>query len=205
MLKTMMRIASIFALGSMLSVAAADVVADQSVNVQGPYIGGQLGYANENYSRNQYNPPLSATSVDSKGFAGRLYAGYDINQYFAAELGYSYLPQVKYKNVAGSNNNVTFHQQMVDLTAKGTAPLNDQFAVYGKAGAAYVHRGSFDYKQSGVNFSQAALTKVVPTVGAGVKYNITPHTFADVSYSYYFKSGDLPATNFYGVGLGYKF
>src|SRR5690348_14285177 len=73
-------------------------IAGANAALTGPYIGGQLGYGNVhqgNFASSAVTDNAPGTIVSSgnsskdTGLAGRIFGGYQINQNFAAEMGYS--------------------------------------------------------------------------------------------------------------------
>lgn len=154
----------------------------------GPYIGAQLGLG-DNRWYDEYNPSV----------AGGVNAGYDFNQYIAAELGYNYLGDT----------------QAVDLVGKIHVPVIDNFGLFAKTGVGYLRRTG--------GYSSAGNVNLV--YGFGGDYKITPHLITDVSFTRfngnskesfnylnnYFNTYSLsyknylPNADLYAVGLTYKF
>ncbi len=166
---------------------------------QGIYVGADAGYAKMDYKK----APLM-TSVENAGFTGRIFGGYQYNQYVAAEMGYMYLPEVK--GEYGGIANVTFNQQIIDLMVKGMYPVGNDIDLVGKAGYAAVFRSEEDGHVADFTVRlHNGDTKYVPVLGGGADYHITKNVIADVTYLHYFKNGDLPATDFGGAGVSYLF
>lgn len=181
------------------------------------YLGAQLGYARLNYSKSWFSKyPLKNTgtsttysttsSVDDTGFAGRVFLGYQFNQYGAVELGGVYLPEATFNKVGGTTTHADLKQYSIDLLAKGTLPLGTAFGLYAKGGLAWIHRDDLEATISGTKYeSNITKSKVVPVLGAGAEYNFTDQFTTDISYLRYFPSGNLRATDLYSVGFTYKF
>jgi opacity protein-like surface antigen len=178
----------------------------------GFYVGAQAGYAYLHYPKSWLTDDpnfISVGSVDNKGFASRVHVGYDFNQYFAMEMGYIYLPRIKFNDITisgGSGINESFRQSVIDFLAKGTLPLNGGFDLYGKAGIASVNRDDLEATAGGVTVkSNVKDTKTVAALGVGMDYRLINNLVADLGYMHYFNSGDLEATDFIGLGIAYRF
>lgn len=182
------------------------------------------------------NRVVSVPSIDSlniffnnTGFAGRIFAGYQFNAYFAAEMGYYRFSPLNIK--ADFNVDVvilekfdlsvpfdftaraTVYTYVVDLVGKGIYPVTDKFSLYGKLGVAYLNATG--------NIILAVKTKIVdlsistnpsinvlyPTFGIGLNYDITQHFSTDLSWSHIqkYNSHCFPSVDFVGVGLLYHF
>jgi len=177
-----------------------------------PYVGGQLGYGNVH----------QFTGIDNgkdTGIAGRLFAGYQFNDYFATEMGWS-----KFSNATTSlafsdtdfNGYVkgTVKTDAVDLVVKGILPVTAQMNVYGKLGGAYVvSRGNINvsYVDSGYSYSGSyseTERKLLPTAGVGASYAINNNLAADISYNRIQKVGNnssfVNSTDLVSLGLIYS-
>lgn len=168
-------------------------------------------------------PGLSMTHIQSKtidgvkvngdkenGFGFRLGAGYDFNQYVAAELGLA-----KYANaeidVAGFEE-AKVKPFAIDLLVKGTYALSDDFFVYGKTGIAYVN---VNYNSSNNFFEDDKSDNkhfLRPELALGAGYNVNENVAVDASYSRIVGTGDvqntpdyLPNLDLLAVGITYKF
>jgi len=176
------------------------------------YFGFQPGYANMHYTKECLKTPsidiTNIGSVDSSGFAGRFYVGYDFNKNFGMEVGYVFLPKIKFNNVNALGYlpfDASFNQNIFDFCAKATLPLKYNIDLYGKAGAAIVVRDDFELSTGGQTAeADSQDTETVPAIGAGVDYGFNDHVFADLSYMHYFGKNDLQATDFVGIGLIYR-
>lgn len=171
--------------------------------------GAQLGQSNTNIKNTDISNesmgliPASAVSVNSKGLAGRIFGGYQFNQYLSAELGYSRYAKTKI-NVAPFGNVVNVDMNIVDVVGKGLYTFEGTgFGIYGKAGIAYVN-AKVSSPVAGIK--SETTNAVRPTFGVGAQYEITSNVVADVSWTRVQKGGKLDkSTDFYGVGLSYNF
>ena len=91
----------------------------------GFYVGGGAGQA-----------IVDEVDFDDEDTALSLFGGYQFNRHFAIEGGYIDLGEIEPVSVGASLEASTVH-----VTAVGTIPMNDSFAVYGKAG---LHRWDAD-------------------------------------------------------------
>lgn len=177
-------------------------------NGAGFVLGAQAGYAdthwdNLNESLNAFGQTFT-TELDSKGFAGRLFAGYDFNHYFGAELGYIYLPKVDVKINGDKVGDIKNYA--VDLLGKLNAPIANGFSVYAKAGVAYLKSSANDNADDNLD----STSHVGPAFGVGLAYQITPQFSADLSWTRYSGEGKLqgdyqPNPDVFLVGVSYKF
>lgn len=216
-----------------LSLAVATVVsaglsANASAAVNGPYLGGQIGYGNVNqggFSKSQIDMAVggigatSHTSSSDTGVAGRVFGGYQFNPYLAAEMGYSKFSDATAKASAtldGSSltERGTIKTYAVDLVGKAILPLPNCFNVYGKAGVAYLSETA-DVSVTLKDPTEGTLRAkgsdtdhhLYPTYGAGIGYDVTKNLVADVSWNHIQKTGksNLANTDLYAVGLAYNF
>lgn len=106
----------------------------------------------------------TGSSSDIGGFGGSLFVGYNLNQTFAVELGYtSYAEsnykstQAQYQNIGTDDNgntewaytstnssSVSYNTYSVDLFLKGSIPVIAKVNAFAKVGASYVNQ-SVDY------------------------------------------------------------
>ena len=102
----------------------------------GVYLGlgvgfGRLGLFNEEVDgkdKHEYSK--------KNGLVGRVFAGYDINRYFAVELGYGYFFN---KAEIKATPEYTFKRtQAIDLLGKIKAPICEGFDLYAKVGANFL-------------------------------------------------------------------
>lgn len=138
------------------------------------------------------------------GFAGRIYAGYNLNYYFAVQLGYLILPQVKLTKAEQSN--ITVHNTGFDLLFTGRYPIGEGFSLYGNVGGAML---SAKKKESGV--ADVNQNATVLAYGGGIDY-----TFANIGglhsiIDYYHTENkntstlNVPAEDMYSAGVYYQF
>lgn len=196
----------------------------------GAYAGLGLGLSKQE-TTNQYLFSSSSpytTQNQSKtvgGLGGRLFAGYNFNEYAGVEAGFAHYAKSKYRStlVSGSLSDTTsrdYTMNTVDVVGKAYLPISDSgFNVYALGGAALVH------SQSKINVSQGSngfsvnnvgtktTNKIRPEIGLGASYDI-PNTqlTSNIEFSHIQGSGNLktsasaiPSANMLTLNLAYNF
>lgn len=182
---------------------------------QGFYIGGQAGYGQADYDVSNPNIPGVSLSKDEDGIAGRAYVGYQFNQYFGVETGYTKFSDstYKYKAFGQTIAEVKAKTQQWDVLAKAGMPFGcSGFRGDIKAGAAYV-MSDFDASAVGFGKNSDSENNWDPAAGASLTYNFNKNFAVDVSYLHTFGSGSSnhgngntnPDTNLATVGVSYLF
>jgi OOP family OmpA-OmpF porin len=189
---------------SALSVMAANAAAS------GPYVTGQLGYADTHMvSKTNLNNIKGLTAdtsnLSNNGLAGRLAVGYQFNQNFAVEAGYL---QLRSKKANGTINDQAFNmklsQHAIDLVGKGILPLGNNLNAYGKLGVAYL---TTNIKGNLSKFPTITHYEWAPEAAVGVSYDVTPNVSVDTSWTHIQPVGNNRPGNidFVAVGVGYNF
>lgn len=196
-----------------LGLSSAIFAANLNNSNQDVYVGIQGGYGDTHWSdvngsvvfMDPITGQLSTHSISFKdtGVAGRVFAGYDFNQFLALETGYTYFPKTKVN--IDSTQVDKFTTYGLDAVGKITVPVVDNFGLYAKAGPGYLHTSS---DTPGVS----ATDNAVLVYGFGANYQFNQHLVADVSFTRFngnHKANDLnkyqPDADLYAVGLAYKF
>lgn len=169
------------------------------------------------------------------GLGGRVFGGYNFNQYFGIEAGVAQYAQsnvkfnvnnVMYNGVLIKNLNGSVNYKMTafDLVGKAYLPISDSgFNVYGLGGVALVHSQVQEKANaSGQVFGQTVVgsgdesqtqNKLRPIVGVGASYAI-PQTQLTTSfeYSHIIGKGDvetsssaIPSADLVTLNLAYNF
>lgn len=225
-----------------LSISTLLGATNSFASVDGFYLGGQIGWGKVHLNGlsssdmqeaadlalpGPFTVTSNSTSTSDDGWAGRLYAGYQFDCHWAAELGWSIFSDVDTSGTIKGIDLVnvapyTIHANgsvdidAVDLVVKGMMPLQNNFSVYGKLGVAYVwsHGGnaSASIIEPGIINATGKVNlsdehKFFPTFGVGVAYDITPNVVADIAYNRIQKVGssDLGSTDMATVGIAYHF
>jgi len=125
-----------------LATTAFALPASAQLNMSSVYVGGSLGQA---------KAKSSCSGCDDKDTTLGLFAGYRVNRYFAAELGFHDL---------GSYGPID--ASAWELVGVGAWPITEQFSVYGKLGG---YRGKFE--GAGASESNTDLT-----YGVGLQFDV---------------------------------
>ncbi len=182
MLKRKLLVSAVLATLSSATLAAAP----------GFYVGGQLGWSKADYEQ----------ADDKTGLGGRLNAGYQFDQNWSAELGYTRYANSKIKNARydhKSIGDVTLKNNAIDIVAKGTLPLDNGFNLFAKAGLAYIKVKA----DAAVAFEDE--NKWRPTYGIGAGYDFNQNVTADISWMRVQNGGVIPNLDVVSAGIGYHF
>jgi len=178
------------------SIAGLILATNASATAPGAYVGGQLGYGNTHIFQDE-----TGGGTHDTGLAGRGFVGFQFNPNIAVEGGYTRFKKATVNGVSGG-----ISASAVDLVAKGIIPLENNFSIFGKLGAAELYE-HLNITAMGVNFSKTE-HKLYPTASLGVNYDITPQVSTDLSWTRIQKIGhssDINSTDFFGLGLAYHF
>lgn len=133
----MQSLATLVLASSSIAAVAAD---------SGWYAGASLGQTNTDFSASDLKSTLVTAgytgvvaSVDNTDTGWKLFGGYQLNKNIGFEAAYvnlgSLTANATYATPAGSPARVNVDVDGFQLSAVGTLPLNDAFAVFGKVGA----------------------------------------------------------------------
>lgn len=183
----------------------------------GFYIGASAGQAKINDACTRLTSGGFAGGCDDKNTAWKIFGGYQFNRNFGVEGGYTNIGEATAIGTIGTTGNrrgragsVKAEAKGFELLTVGTLPINEQFAVYGKAG---FFRWDVDMSGTRGRPSVAIDDKVTYlTLGVGLKYNLTKNLAARLEFQRYddFGVGDNPFTgqmsvNVSSLGLQFKF
>lgn len=178
-------------------IAAATTVG--SAQAAGPYLG--VGIASADHS---YDLP-GATNGRTDGYkaSGKIFGGYDLDQMFGVEAGYT---DFRKSDFNYSLNNVRGHAESDGhsfyVAGKATAPINDQFSVFGKLGVAN-DKSTLSSSTPAFNRSES---KTELYAGVGAQYNLSQNVALTLEYERYGKSKDFGAkADVITVGAKYAF
>jgi OOP family OmpA-OmpF porin len=217
MLNKIINICSIATLAAGLLIMSNANAADA-----GAYLGGQVGWGSIHQFNEDNDNDLISYSHKDQGVAGRLFAGYQINNNFAIETGITKFSNATFKDTESFlgttyTSNGKIEAYAVDVVGKAMLPLQNGFGIYGKLGAAYLsEKASYTAAVNDPDFGtesfsgDASAHKVRPTFGAGVSYDINKNLVADLSWSHIQKIGadnntGLENTDLVALGLAYHF
>jgi OOP family OmpA-OmpF porin len=180
---------------------------------EGGYAGLGLGYSKQN----THNSELQNLGVKEKigGLGGRIFAGYNFNNYFGIESGIAQYADStdKYQDIIKT----TYKTRALDVVGKAYLPIADSgFNVYALGGAAVVNT-KFNAKIRTEEYTATSAyttTKIRPIVGVGASYDIpqTPIT-TNFEFSHIVGKGDaslgetgsIPDSNLFTLNIAYKF
>jgi OOP family OmpA-OmpF porin len=191
---------------TLASLAGLFIATSASAANNGIYLGGAAGWG-DTYQSNVASE-LNGTHTNSSGFSGRVFEGYQFTENFGLEAGYT-----KFHDVNLNNDTIDLDTKLksysVDVVGKGMVPLTNGFGLFGKLGVAYLNE-AFDgsVTRDGDMFNAgASISKVLPTFGAGVSYDINKNVVADVSWMRIQAVGNtaLNSTDTAMLGLSYHF
>lgn len=134
------------------------------------YAGISAGYGMTNWKN------FVSDFSNDNGLVSRIFAGYDFNQYLAAEVGYAHF--FNKSQLGEGATAITIRTQAFDLMAKLKAPLSNNLNVYAKAGLGYL-----DSNINGAGFDSRNNFNLV--YGLGAEYAITSRIIADISWIRY--------------------
>lgn len=155
----------------------------------GAYVGAGLGASSTEHSKH-------TTSNHDNGLAGRLFTGYNINEFIGIEAGLAKYAQSTSKynltaaqlnlpNITSVNTTLRNNLTVFDVVGKAYLPIqNSGFNLYGLAGLAYVHdsaeaKGVAIASNGNVGYSKFSATQnsVHPIYGVGASYDIPNSNF----------------------------
>lgn len=167
-----------------------------AVTDAGFVFGLEAGYANTHWS----NLDIQGVSISDSGFAGRVFLGYDFNQFIGLETGYIYLPKSTADGFDGSITNYAF-----DFLAKLAVPVTSGLSLYAKAGLGYLRSNlSTDFNDGGDR------STVNAAFGVGAGYEVIPNLALNLSWMRYTGNGSLNSSDYQPspdallFGLSYK-
>lgn len=181
-------------------VAAMTAAQAQTTNPTQPryYIGVAAATADhEDSSR------ANISNVDSDGYkaSGKLFGGYEFNQMWGVEAGYTDFRNSDFNySSAGVNGSGSTKGYGYYVAAKGTIPINDQFSAYGKLGIEHSQR----------ELRSVVLNSKEDDTGAygavGLQYNINQQVALTAEYERYGKNKDFGAkADVWTIGARYSF
>lgn len=178
-------------------VAATAVIGSAQAAQPGPYVG--VGIANADHSASI--PGTTASSSDGYKTSGKIFGGYEFDQTFGVEVGYTDFRSSDYSytlngvNRSGSSDGKSYY-----VAGKASVPVNEQFSVFGKLGAANNKRSYSDSLFSGDD------SKTELYAGVGAQYNFNPKVAVTLEYERYGKNQNIGAkSDVITLGARYSF
>ena len=134
---------------------------------------------------------LPGVSIDDSDSGFKIYGGFQFNKYLGAEVGY--VDFGKFPVTAGSTGELSV--SAVTVAAVGTLPLNENFALFGKAG---LWSWSSDSSLPGTTGTDGNDV----FIGAGLRYNFNRNWGLTLEVERYDSDDSITMTS---LGLRYKF
>jgi len=157
-----------------------------------------------------------SSNTDDTDTAYRIRAGYQFNDYLAIEGGYANLGSYKYnvdfKSPIAGNAFEKIKVDGFDISAVGTLPVGQGFALLGKVGAFFsktkVNATASTALASASDDAKATETNLL--AGLGVQYSINKNLAIRAEWERFFNVGDNDTTgegdvDLYSLGLNYRF
>lgn len=161
-------------------------------------------------------------SSQNGGLGGKLFGGYNVNQYFGLEANYAaYARTTNKANVAGNSASAQYTMRTASLVGKAYLPIQE-FNLYALGGAAEVY-STVNYN----NKSHGAITlnnnlalkngstttrQLRPVYGVGASYDVTSHVNTGLEFSHIQGSGNtntsakaIPSANLLTLTAAYNF
>jgi OOP family OmpA-OmpF porin len=173
--------------------------AQAQTQVPGPYIG--VGVATADHVSNIGG--TTGSSSDGYKASGKLFGGYDFDQTWGVEAGYTDFRKSHYNySVNNVPGNASSDGHSFYVAGKATMPLNEQFSVFGKLGAAQ-NKNNLNASTIGLSRSDSK-TEAYGALGA--QYSLTKQVALTLEYERYGKSKDFGAkADVWTVGAKYSF
>jgi opacity protein-like surface antigen len=164
-----------------------------------PYVG--VGIATVDHSFDL--PGTTTTSSDGYKASGKIFGGYDFDQTWGVEAGYTdFRKSHADYTVAGVPGSAESDGHSFYLAGKATAPINDQFSAFGKLGAAR-NKSTLSASTPGLSRDES---KTEVYAGVGLQYNLNQKVALTAEYERYGKSKDFGAkADVFTVGAKYAF
>lgn len=153
------------------------------------YVGADIGRAGTEVS----DGSMSAKITDN-GY--KLYAGYEINKNFGAEIGYANLGSF-------TESSTSYKPSALYVAGTATYPINEQASVFGKLGVS-ANRAKISDAGNSDTFTHTGLL-----IGVGAAYNVTSNVALVLEYVNFGKIAEEGSahvkTDLVSVGIRYKF
>lgn len=154
-------------------------------HAEGPYAG--VGVTASRYKFDVQNATSNDDHSGTKA-AGKVFAGYDINQTWAIEGGYEDFGSRNYNYTQnGVAGNISSDSHAFYVAGKGTVPVNEKVGVFGKLGVAQNH-DSISGTGAAAGISGENKTGLYASVGA--QYAINQKVSLTAEVEHFGKSAD---------------
>ena len=158
----------------------------------------------------------TVTNLDESGLAWKLFGGYEFNDFFSSEIGYSDLGDAQARFVATAPTaaiiNAEAEASAFTASIVGTYPFNRELGVFGRLGAAYWSvDGTAVAAVGGTTVTASADDDGIDFLfSLGAQYNFSEQVGLRLEWEHYSGVGDSSAgtdssTNVFGGSLLYRF
>lgn len=145
------------------------------------------------------------SNTDSDGWkaSGKVFAGYEFNQNWGAEIGYTdFAKSHASYTVNGVNGNAESDGHAFYLAAKASVPINEQFSAYGKLGAEY-NKTNLSSNTAGISYDDS---KTQAYGALGLQYKLNQNVSLVAEYERYGSKRDFGAKpDVITIGARYSF
>ena len=163
------------------------------------YVGVGVATADHDYNL------AGTTNGSSDGYkaSGKIFGGYDFDRTWGAEVGYTDFRSSDYNyTFNGATGRATSDGHSFYVAGKATAPINEQFEVFGKLGVAR-NKSSLSATNAVFNRDES---KTEGYGALGAQYNINKQVALTLEYERYGKSKDFGAkADVWTVAAKYNF
>lgn len=165
-------------------------------NESGIYIGGALGQAEQS---DQCSGTAPGVSCDNKDSAWKIFGGFQVNRYLAAELGYANLGEASASagTVSAKDEATAF-----ELVALGMFPVVERFSIFGKLG---LYRGELERTSNNPLVQTGTNEQTDFTFGLGVRFDITHNIGLRAEWQRYIDLGEITDIDLISLGVQFKF
>jgi OOP family OmpA-OmpF porin len=192
----------------------------------GAYVGVGLGYSKINApSKSMFQSSNSSMSVKTQNqnsnIGGKLFAGYNFNQYFGLEAGYSMFASTTNKaTVNNTTASAKYSMNAASLVGKAYLPVQQQFNLYALGGAAEVY-STVNYSNNtndvvtvtnGLTSGSKTTRALRPVYGVGASYDVNSHVTTGLEFSHIQGKGNtntsnkaIPSSNMLTLTAAYNF
>lgn len=180
-------------------IAAAAAIGSAQAATPGPYVGVGVASADHTYKL----PGTVGGNTDGFKASGKVFGGYEIDQTFGVEAGYTDFRKSSHDYTQnGVPGRAESDGHSIYVAGKATAPINEQFSMFGKVGVAN-NKSTLTTSNALLNRSER---KTELYAGVGVQYHLNQKVALTAEYERYGKSKDFGAkADVFTVGAKYAF
>jgi opacity protein-like surface antigen len=181
------------------SAAAMSAAQAQTTTAPRAYVGAGIASVDHEFKIS------GAGNADTEGYkaSGKLFGGYDFNQTWGVEAGYTdYRSADVNYSIGGVNARGETKGHSTYLAGKATMPINEQVSLYGKLGVAH-NKSELETINAAQNMSRSK-NEAYGAVGA--QYSLNENVSLVAEYERYGKSKDFgPSADVLTIGAKYSF